>query len=191
MAAAEAGVPDDLRAKLALVLIDFINPLDFPGGDEIAPAAEAAARAARGLRDRVDAMGGLVIYANDNYGQWRSDFASLLRRCAQGRSAARRISRWLRPRPQDVCVLKPRNSAFYATPLDMILRSAGCRRLILAGLATDNCIQFSAMDAYVHGYKLWVPADCTAAESETAWRSSLDHMARVLKAETRPAHQAP
>ena len=88
---------------------------------------------------------------------------------------------------EDVTVLKPRHSAFYCTPLSLLLEQMHTRRLILAGLAADNCVLFTAMEAYVRGYELWVPEDCIAAERDAYRLHALDHMARVLKAETRPA----
>jgi nicotinamidase-related amidase len=59
--------------------------------------------------------------------------------------------------------------------------------LVLAGLATDICIQLTAMDASLRGFKLWVPPDCTAAESPAFKRLSLAYMARVLDADLRPS----
>lgn len=67
----EAELP---RSRRALLLIDFINPLDFPEADELAGPALLAARAARQLASAARARGIPVIYANDNFGRWRSDF---------------------------------------------------------------------------------------------------------------------
>ncbi len=183
-----AGFGAPTRIRFALLLIDFINPLQFPGASEISEGALKAARATAGLRQRVRSMGGQVIFANDNYGLWQSDFRQHHARCLSLGGAARTLAEKLSPRQSDIAILKPRHSAFYATPLDLILQHMNCRRLILTGLATDNCILFTAMDAYVRGYRLWVPADCTAAESSTAKDHALEHMRRVLKAEIRPAH---
>jgi len=167
-----------------LVLVDFINPLDFEGADALAPAALDAARAGAALRRRAARDGVQVIYANDNYGVWRSDFKAVWARCRAQRGAAGQIARLLKPQPSDLTILKPRHSAFYSTPLELLLRQLRCRKLVIAGLATDNCVLFTAMDAYLHGYSLWVPEDCTAAERDDAKTSALAHMRRVLKART-------
>jgi nicotinamidase-related amidase len=185
-----AGQGAPPRVPFALVLVDFVNPLDFPGAEDLAPDAEAAARAAATLRRRVVARGGQVIFANDNYGLWQSDFGQLRRLCARLPGVPSRIAKLLPARRHDIAVLKPRHSAFFQTPLALLLEQMHCRRVILAGLATDNCILFTAMDAYLRGYSLWVPSDCTAAESRQARDESLAHMARVLKADTRPALKA-
>ena len=174
------------HSATVLLLIDFINPLDFDGAQEMADAALQAARAAATLKARVLAEGGQCIYANDNYGTWRSNFPELWRKCRAMKGAPGRIASALKPGPTDLTVLKPRHSAFYCTPLDLMLGQLKPRRLILCGLATDNCVLFSAMDAYLRGYRLWIPADCAAAESEGVHRQALQHMARVLKASIRP-----
>lgn len=174
-------------SPVVLLLVDFINPLDFPGAEALAPAAREAASACDALRRRASGRGVQTIYANDNYGIWRSDFHGVWQRCRRQAGAAGEIARRLKPRPGDLTVLKPRHSAFHATPLDLLLKQLRCKRLIVTGLAADSCVLFSAMDAYLNGYALWVPEDCTAAETEDARRQALAHMQRVLKAETRRA----
>jgi nicotinamidase-related amidase len=181
------------HSPTVLLLIDFINPLDFDGAEGMAAAAVQAADAAAALKARVIGGGGQCIYANDNYGTWRSNFPELWRKCRAMGGAPGRMAGKLKPRRNDLTVLKPRHSAFYCTPLDLMLGQLKPRRLILCGLATDNCVLFSAMDAYLRGYRLWVPADCTAAESEQVHRHALEHMKRVLKAnvsEARASRQA-
>lgn len=168
-----------------LLLVDFINPLDFDGADALAPSALAAARATDRLRREAARSGVQTLYANDNYGLWRSDFKAVLARCRARRGAAAEIAERLLPRRGDLTILKPRHSAFYATPLDLLLRQLRCKRLVIAGIAADNCVLFSAMDAYLRGYALWVPQDCVAAEGDDAKAGALAHMRRVLKASVR------
>ncbi|MEO8297362.1 MAG: isochorismatase family protein [Burkholderiales bacterium] len=88
-------------------------------------------------------------------------------------------------------MLKPRRSAFYATPLDLVLTQVEARSVVIAGLAADICVQLTAMDASLRGYGLWVPRDCTAAEQPTAKEASLRYMSRVLKAEVRASAHLP
>jgi nicotinamidase-related amidase len=61
------------------------------------------------------------------------------------------------------------HSAFYGSPLDILLDKMGTRSLIVAGLATNICVQLTAMDGFLRGLKMHVPADCTAAESKSRW----------------------
>lgn len=177
-------------SRTVLLLVDFINPLTFDGADDMAPSALEAARQTAKLRKRLEAEGVRTIYANDNYGEWTSDFLALSRRCRALHGAAGRMARWMAPRRSDFAILKPRHSAFHATPLHLLLEQLHCKRLVVTGIAADSCVLFTAMDAYLRGYSLWVPVDCVAAESDEARDQALAQMARVLKADIRPSGKA-
>lgn len=177
-------------SRRVLLLVDFINPLSFPGAEELAPAALEAATATAQLKHRMQARGFRSIFVNDNFGQWRSDFKTLAGECRRAGGAARGLVSQLKPHPDDLMVLKPRHSAFYATPLDLLLDELGARELVVTGLATDFCVMCTAMDAYVRGYKVWVPEDCTAAESPRQKHEALAWMQSVLKARVSPARRA-
>jgi nicotinamidase-related amidase len=174
-------------SKTVLLLVDFINPLNFEGAAELSPSALDAARQTARLRRRLGAEGIRTVYANDNYGQWTSDFKALCEGCRAIPGTAGRMARLMTPTRRDFAILKPRHSAFYATPLDLLLEQLRCKHLIVTGIAADNCVFFTAMDAYLRGYSLWVPVDCVAAESTEARDQALAQMARVLKADTRPS----
>jgi nicotinamidase-related amidase len=173
------------RSPTVLLLIDFINPLEFPEAPQLAPAALAAARATAKLKKRLARDGVTAIYANDNYGHWRSDFRDVLVHCQAKEGTSSTMAQLLAPEPDDLVILKPRHSAFFSTPLDLMLSQMQAHTLVLTGLAADICVQLSGMDASLHGYKLWVPADCTAAESPALKKAALDYMKRVLKADVR------
>lgn len=175
------------RSPRVLLLIDFINPLDFPGAAELAPAALAAARATAALKKRHAGSGLATIYANDNYGVWQSDFHSLVTTCLGMPGAPGEMARLLYPQAGDLTILKPRHSAFYASPLELLLIQMETKELVICGLATDMCVQLTAGDAFLRQYGTWVPADCTAAESATTKAASLAYMADVLKCDTRPS----
>jgi len=177
-----AQVPQSERA---LVLIDFINPLDFPGSEKLAAPALRAAKAALRLRDRCDRQGVAVVYANDNYGVWQSDFQSLVSQLAARDDPAGEITRLLAPRPTDLTLLKPRHSAFYCSPLELLLKEMGAQELVLCGLAADMCVQMTAADAFLRGFKVWAPADCTAAETPAAKSAAVKYMANILKCDVR------
>lgn len=170
-----------------LLLVDFINPLDFPGSEALAPAALEAAQACAELKKRLAQEGVIAIYANDNYGVWQSDFHSLVSACLGMEGPAGEIARLLYPQAEDLTILKPRHSAFFASPLDLLLKEMLTRELVICGLATDMCVQLTAGDAFLREYQVWVPADCTAAESPQVKQASLDYMAGVLKCDTRPS----
>jgi nicotinamidase-related amidase len=172
-----------------LLLVDYVNPMDFPGAEALAPAAVPAAAATARLRRSLRGTPTQVVYANDNYGVWRSDFHALWQRCRRLPGAPAEMARVLAPRKSDFSILKPRHSAFYETPLDLLLRQLHCKRLIVAGLAADSCVLATAMDAYLRGYAVWAPADCVASESPEMRDQALALMKRVLKADIRPSHR--
>ena len=173
------------RSERALILIDFINPLDFPGAEKLAAPALRAARAALRLRNRCDRQGVAVVYANDNYGIWQSDFHSLVSQLTGRDDEAGEIARLLAPRATDLTLLKPRHSAFYCSPLELVLKEMGAQELVLCGLAADICVQLTAADAFLRGFeKVWVPADCTAAETPQRKQRALAVMADSFDART-------
>lgn len=173
------------RSPKVLLLVDFINPMNFPGGEALAPQALEAARATSALKERLSAEGVTAIYANDNYGVWQSDFHSLVSTCLGAEGPPGEIARLLYPQAHDLTILKPRHSAFYASPLELLLREMETRELVICGLATDMCVQLTAGDAFLREFACWVPADCTAAESEEAKLTSLEFMESVLKCDIR------
>lgn len=174
------------QCRSVLLLVDVINPLEFEGSEDIAPAALHAAKITAAFKGRWRARGRPVVYANDNYGAWQSDFAQVLEHCLARPGEAGEMARLLRPQPGDLTILKPRHSAFYQTPLPLLLAQMQVKRIVLAGLAADMCVQITAMDAFLRGYPVWVPGDCTAAESAERKRAALHYMAEVLKVDTRP-----
>jgi nicotinamidase-related amidase len=175
------------RSPRVLLLVDFINPLNFPGSEALAAGAVAAARATAALKARLAAEGVAAIYANDNYGVWQSDFHSLVSTCLGMPGAPGEIARLLYPQAHDITILKPRYSAFHASPLELLLIEMETKELVVCGLATDMCVQLTAGDAFLREYPCWVPADCNAAQSAQAKKASLAFMASVLKCDVRPS----
>jgi nicotinamidase-related amidase len=179
------NVPD--TSAVAVLLIDFINDLEFPGADRLLPHALAAADATGALKRRARSAGVPVVYVNDNFGRWRSDFTAVVDHCLHDGCRGRPLAEMLRPQEEDYFVLKPKHSGFYSTVLELLLEHLGAHTLVLAGLTADNCVLFTAADAYLRDYKLFVPADCVASIDPDDNRRALAHMQRVLKADIRPA----
>jgi nicotinamidase-related amidase len=176
------AAPD--KCAVALVLIDWINDLEFDSGAKLFPEALKAARATAALRKRAKQAGVPVIYCNDNFGRWRSDFRSLLEHCLKDDVRGRPIAQLLAPDEDDYFVLKPKHSGFHSTSLDVLLAHLGASTLILTGIAGNFCVLFTTHDAYMRDFKLLVPRDCIASEEDADNRHALDHMADVCKADT-------
>jgi nicotinamidase-related amidase len=168
------------------VLLDFMNTLDFDGADDLFPYAVQAARRTARLKERASAARVPVIYANDHFGNWHADFDAVVRKVEES-DRGHALSALLCPEARDISILKPRHSAFYGTPLDFLLDELKVGRLILTGLAADNCVLFTAHDAYLRKFQLWVPRDCVASESSRDHARAIYHMQKVLKADTRVA----
>jgi nicotinamidase-related amidase len=176
------NAPD--RCEVALLLIDVINDLEFPTGKRLLKPALRAARRIAALRQRAREAGVPVIYANDNFGRWRSDFNEVVEHCLREDVTGRPIAELLVPDRDDYFVLKPKHSAFFATVLDTLLEYLQVKRVILAGFAADQCVLLTAADAYLRDLEICVPRDCTAAPSDADNRQALQYMARVLHADT-------
>jgi nicotinamidase-related amidase len=175
------------KSNVALLLIDWINDLEFAGGEKLLPRALTAATAVAALRKRAKQASVPVIYCNDNFGRWRSDFRSLLEHCLNDEVRGRPIAELLAPDEEDYFVLKPKHSGFHSTALDVLLAHLGARTLILTGIACNFCVLFTAHDAYMRDFNLLVPRDCTASEEEADNRHALEHMAKACKADTGPS----
>lgn len=179
------AAPD--KAATALLLIDVINALEFPEGKMLLRHALPMARRLAGLKKKARAANVPVIYANDNFGLWRSDLQAQVRHCLQRGSLGRPIVQLLRPDPDDYFVLKPKHSGFFSTTLDTLLEYLQVKSLVIGGMAANICVLFTASDAYMRDYHLFVPADCVASNTKQDTADALRQMDRVLKADIRPS----
>lgn len=139
------SAPDECRG--ALLIIDMINAFDFDGADAMLPRALAAARAIASLKKRAREAGVPLVYVNDNFGKWRSDFRSILAHCLREGGRGKSIAEILKPGEDDYFVLKPKHSGFQFTSLDVLLAHLGAETLILTGVAGNSCVLFTAHDA--------------------------------------------
>lgn len=164
-----------------LLLVDVVNTFEFAGGDALAEHAHAAAATLAGLKQRARQAGAACIYANDNFGRWRSNFGQLIEACRDTRGWP--IVEQLLPEPDDYFVLKPKHSAFHATPIELLLRHLGTQRLVITGFAADNCVLFTAGDGFMREFEIVIPTDCIASEQPSWCAAAVGHMERVFKAE--------
>jgi nicotinamidase-related amidase len=165
---------------VALLIIDMINRFDFEGGQLLKRKAARAAEAILALRGDVEAAGYPVVYVNDNFGEWHSEKSRLVESAIQNDHTA--IGK-IAPTDADFFIIKPQFSGFYATNLPVLLPKLGVSRLILTGIATDICVLFTAADAHMRDYALWVPADCVAAPDDQRSRWALEIMRNSMEAE--------
>ena len=178
-------VPD--QSSTALLIIDVINDLEFAGGEALLQHAVPMAKHIATLKRQVKRVRIPVIYANDNFGRWRSDFHRLVRHVRDNDCRGRPLVDLLVPEEDDYCVLKPKHSGFFHTTLDLLLKYLQVTTLIITGIQTHICVLFTANDAYIRDLELMIPSDCVAAEQREDHEYALRLMRQVLKADTRPS----
>ena len=181
------SVPE--HCPVALLLIDVINDMDFPGAEALVQESVPMARRIAELKRRAKKAGIPAVYVNDNFGRWKSDFRAVVEHVLNDGVPGEEVARILRPDDDDYFVLKPKHSAFFATTLDTLLTYLGARTVILTGVAGNICILFSANDAYMRDFNVIVPADCVASNTQEENRYALEQMREILKADITSSDQ--
>lgn len=185
---AVAPFRDAPRGSTALLILDIITEMDFVGAAAMRRDLSHVAATILKLRDAADKTRVPVIYVNDNFGEWHSERYRLVER-ALASDAAREYVAKLAPRDGDYFIIKPQFSGFYATNLPVLLPKLGVDRLVLTGIAADICVLFTAADAHMRDYRLWIPADAVAAQTSERRRWALEIMKQSMGAEVRPTNK--
>jgi nicotinamidase-related amidase len=173
------------KSSQVVLFIDVINHFEFPDGKKLLHQALSIGPKLAQLKKRARRAGVPVIYVNDNFGQWRSERSKLVAYCLRPESDGREFVAQISPDDDDYFVLKPMHSAFYQTPLDVLLRYFEASTLILCGLSTNSCIVCTGHDAKMRDLNIVVPSDCCAARTAAEHKQALKHIeataaARVL-----------
>jgi nicotinamidase-related amidase len=137
------------------------------------------------LKKAAKEAGIAAIYVNDNFGRWQSDFRKIVAHSREDSAKGKAFVELLLPEEDDYFVLKPKHSGFFSTSLELLLKHLTTTNLILTGIAGNNCVLFTANDAYMRDYKLFVPADCVVSNTAEENEYALKQMQTVLKADTR------
>jgi len=178
-----AFVPAD-QSKTALVVVDVLNPYDHEDADALVESMAEAVAPIVALVDRARDEGHPVIYVNDNYGHWNSSSQKLLDAALQGRHPE--LVEPLSPPEDAKFVIKARHSIFYETPLEYLLRQIGIERIMLCGQVTEQCILYSALDAYVRHFEVAIPTDAVAHIDADLAEAALEMMQRNMRADVQP-----
>jgi len=162
--------------KSALLIVDMISAFDFDGAGPLLRQAQRMVPTLLRLKKRARDAGCPVIYCNDNFGEWRSDFRALLERCIAEDRPGRNVVLGVAPEPDDYFILKPKHSAFYETPLESLLGTLGAKRLVLCGIAGDGCIHSTAADGHMREFEVLIARDATASQTPARNRNALAHL---------------
>jgi len=152
---------------VALLLIDVLTTFQFPDGDTILSSALTMRDALVRLKFRSRAARIPVLYVNDNFGDWRGEKEVLIGRCLEAKGTD--FIRPLLPESEDYFILKPMHSAFYMSPLEVLLEHLQVETLILTGLTSNSCITVTAHDANMRGFRIYTLSDCSCAQRGGAY----------------------
>jgi nicotinamidase-related amidase len=171
--------------RSALVVIDMLNAYEFPDADRLAESVREALPNIRRLIERAQRDGVPVIYVNDNYGDWNSSAEELLETARRGRFPD--LVDAIAPGDDVRFVIKGRHSIFYGTPLEHLLGELEVDRLVLTGQVTEQCVLYSALDAYVRGLAVAIPRDAVAHIHPDLAEASLKMMEVNMSADVEPS----
>jgi nicotinamidase-related amidase len=167
--------------KTALLVVDMLNSYKHDDADQLTESVEAIVDPLAGLIARADDEGTEVIYVNDNYGDWRVSRRDLADAALKG-ARPDLVEPILPPDGADF-VVKARHTIFYMTPLEYLLQQKEIGHLVLTGQVTEQCILYSALDAYVRHFQVSVPRDGVAHIHENLAEAALEMMARNMDAD--------
>jgi nicotinamidase-related amidase len=167
--------------RSALLVIDMLNPYEHEDAEPLKESVRECLPAMQALIERARDSELLTVYVNDNHGDWSAARRELSERALKG--AAPELIEPILPPPELPFVVKARHSVFYGTQLEYLLRQEGVERLLLTGQVTEQCILYSALDAYVRHFDVSVVTDAVAHIDPALAQGALSMMERNMRAE--------
>ncbi len=167
--------------RSALIVVDMLNPYDHEDADRLVESVEGAVGPIAGLIERARSEDAELIYVNDNYGVWISSREELADHALHG-TRPDLVEPILPPDGADF-VIKARHTIFYMTPLEYLLSQKDIGHVVLAGQVTEQCILYSALDAYVRHLRVTIPRDAVAHIHGDLADAALKMMERNMDAE--------
>jgi nicotinamidase-related amidase len=176
-----------LHGQVALVVID-VQKGEVGGQDSGIPIMDGGA----GRHERIAVIVGAarasgvpVVFVQEVHKRTLADFGRELDgvegvHCLEGDEATE-LAEGLEPLPDEYLIRKRRYSAFFATELELVLKSYGARTLVLVGALTDVCVHYTFADAHQHDYHCRVVTDCVGGSSRRAHDASLEAMAYLQR----------
>ena len=165
----------------ALIIIDMLNQYDHEDADVLIESVREALPAMRHLLERAQHEAAPIVYVNYNHGDWGAGRAELVERAIAGRAPD--LVEPIAPAQGTWFIVKARHSIFYQTQLEYLLREQEIDRVVLAGQVTEQCVLYSALDAYVRHFAVAVPRDGVAEIHPDLADAALAMMARNMRAD--------
>jgi nicotinamidase-related amidase len=166
--------------KTALIVVDMVQTYDFADSEPLVESVEQVIEPLTALIERGKREAELVIYVNDNFGEWHSERGKLVDEALA--TPHRHLVETIRPSDEALFIVKARHSIFYGTPLDYILDTKGISEIVLTGQVTEQCILYSTLDAHVRGRSTTVARDCVAHIDGELAQAALRMMERNMDA---------
>ncbi len=177
-----------MSGSTALLVVDMLNRYDHDDAEPLRASARTVVPVIADLVARAKDDGTLIVYVNDNHGDWNLGRGGLTRWALDGEEPS--LVEPIAP-PKDVPFLvKARHSAFYATQLEYLLHQEGIDRVVLTGQVTEQCILYTALDAYIRHFDLVIPRDAVAHIHEDLADAALRMMEVNMRAEVLDAQAA-
>lgn len=171
----------------ALVVVDMINTYEHEDAELLVPSARRVVPVLAELIGRAREAGVPVVYANDNFGLWRSHQGELVDTALAGPHAD--LIEPITPDDESLFVVKARHSVFYETPLSYLLWRLGVGHVVLSGQVTEQCILYSALDAHIRHLQVTVPRDAVACIHPHLESAALEMMERNMGARVATAKE--
>jgi nicotinamidase-related amidase len=164
----------------AMIVTDMLNTYEHEDADRLAESVEESLGPIRSLIAAARERELPLIYVNDNYGDWNSSSEELAKRAMSGRRPD--LVEPILPPEGSMFVIKARHTIFYETPLNYLLTQIGVESIVLVGQVTEQCILYSALDAYVRHLEVAVPPDAVAHIHHDLADAALEMMERNMRA---------
>jgi nicotinamidase-related amidase len=158
----------------ALIVIDMLNPYDHRDAKPLMASVERMLPSLLELIERAREAELFTMYVNDNHGDWSAGPKKIVKRALGG--AAPGLVEPIEPDEETPFIIKARHSIFYQSLLEYVLRREGVERIILAGQVTEQCVLYSALDAYVRHFDVVVPRHAVAHIREDLADAALQMM---------------
>jgi nicotinamidase-related amidase len=171
--------------SLAVIVTDMLNPYEHEDAEPLMESAREVVPEIRKLVADARKRDIPVVYVNDNQQDWTAGRRELVQRALEGRDPS--LIEPIIPPDDAPFVVKARHSVFYQTQLEYMLGQLEIRRLVLAGQVTEQCILYSALDAYVRHFEVVIPRDAVAHIDPGLAEAALAMMERNMRAAVLPA----